>query len=59
MNDNYNHNLTKFQSFKLKSVTMAEEEDNVITIDNYATKMTPFDTGNTQKSRFALVDMGR
>jgi hypothetical protein len=38
---------------------MADEMGSVITIDNFSTKMSPFDPNRTENHLYGLVDMGR
>jgi hypothetical protein len=38
---------------------MAGEMGSVITIDNFSTKMSPFDPNRTENHLYGLVDMGR
>ena len=38
---------------------MADAMGSVITIDNYATKMSTFQPDGTRRPLYALVDMGR
>ena len=51
------HDTTKQNS--LHFATMASEMGTVITIDNFASKMSSLNLDDPRKSLYALVDMGR